>query len=251
MSGVYLSGCTSVVSTMWSNPVFSYLLAIISAFSTFTNFKSFSYVTKTFDTSNNLFNILAKDSLTAAICSAIHLATSFINLINEDLLKSKLGCVAHFAGLFLPSGLGPVSSLLISLRRFVQLKYPNGISTMSLRCNFIFNVILTISTIYCLALLLLDTIYDFKGFNFISHCQGIQVLKDASNVSSIIHVIVVKKLAFFALAASNPLPLFDPKYLDYGLHHWFRYFEPSSCTPKQFYGCQCWSYHHSRRHTKT
>ena len=236
---------------MWSNPVFSYILAIISAFSTFTNFKSFSYVTKTFDTSNNLFNILAKDSLAATICSALLSATSFINLINEDLLKSKLGCVVHFAGIYLPSGLGPLSSLLISLRRFVQLKYPTAISPKSLRCNLIVNVILTISTIYFLALVLIDTFYNFKGVNFISHCQGIQVLKDASKVSSIIHVIVVKKLTFFALAASNPLPLFDPKYLDHGLHHWFRYFEPSSCTPKQFYGCQCWSYHHSRRHTKT
>ena len=97
-----IPACTSVVSTMWSNPVFSYLLGFISALSTFTNLKSFAYVTKTFDTSNNLFNILAKDSLAAAICSAIFSATNFINIINEDLLKSKLGCVVHFAGIFLP-----------------------------------------------------------------------------------------------------------------------------------------------------
>ena len=36
------------------------------------------------------------------ICSAIFSATNFINLINENLLKSKLGCVVHFAGIFLP-----------------------------------------------------------------------------------------------------------------------------------------------------
>ena len=181
-----IPACTSVVSTMWSNPVFSYLLAIISAFSTFTNFKSFSYVTKTFNTSNNLFNILAKDSLTAAICSAIHLATSFINLINEDLLKSKFGCVVHFAGMYLPAVLGPISSLLISLRRFVQLKYPNAIPHNSLRCNLMINVILTISAIYYLSYLLLDTFNDIKGFNFIEHCQEMQVIEYPSKVSSVI-----------------------------------------------------------------
>ena len=221
---------------MWSNPVYSYLLTIISGLGTFTNLKSFAYVTKTFDTTNNLFNILAKDSLAAALCLAFFCATNIIKLINEDLLKSQFGCVIHFAGIFLATLLGPVSSLMISLRRFVQLKYPNAISPRSLRCNLIVSLILTISAIYYLVIVLLDTLNDFKGFNNISLCQGAQVLEDASKVSSIIHDFVVEKLAFFAFAASNPLPCCDPKYLDHGLHHCFRHFEPSSCTPKQFYG---------------
>ena len=119
------------------------------------------------------------------ICSAIFSATNFINLINENLLKSKLGCVVHFAGIFLPLVLGPVSSLLISLRRFVQLKSPNAISPKSLRCNLIVNLILTISAIYYLAILLFDTFSHFKGFNFINHCQGLQVPEDLSKVSPI------------------------------------------------------------------
>ena len=57
------TACALVVSKMWSNPVYSYLLTIISGLGTFTNLKSFAYVTKTFDTTNNLFNILAKDSV--------------------------------------------------------------------------------------------------------------------------------------------------------------------------------------------
>ena len=169
---------------MWSNPVYSYLLTGLSGLGTFTNIKSFVYVTKTFDTTNNLFNILSKDSLATAICSAIYFATNVIKLINEDYLQSKLGCAVHFAGLYLPAMLGPVSSLLISIRRFIQLKYPNAISPKSLRCNLIVNVILIIGAIYYLALLPFDIYNDFKGFNFISICQGIQVVENTSKVSS-------------------------------------------------------------------
>ena len=193
---------------MWSNPLYSYLLTIISGLGTLTNLKSFAYVTKTFDTTNNLFNILAKDSLAAALCSAIYCATNIIKLINEDLLKSKFGCVVHFAGIYLPTILGPISSLLISLRRFVQLKYPNAISPKSLRCNLIVSLILTISAIYYLVIVLLDTLNDFKGFNNISLCQGAQVLEDASKVSSFIHDFVVEKFASFCTCRLQPFTSF-------------------------------------------
>ena len=174
---------------MWSNPLYSYLLTIISGLGTLTNLKSFAYVTKTFDTRNNLFNILAKDSLVAAICSAVFFATNVIKLINDDLLKSKLGCVVHFAGIYLPTMLGPVSSLLISLRRFIQLKSPNATAPNSLRCNHIVNVILIICAIYHLLFLLFDTFNDNKAFRFIAHCQRGMILpslEDNSKVSFLI-----------------------------------------------------------------
>ena len=179
---ILIPACLSLVSRMWSNPVYSSLLTIISGFGTLTNLKSFAYVTKTFDTQNNLFNILAKDSLVTAICSATYFTTNVIKLINDDLLKGKLGCVIHFAGMFLPVMLGPLSSFLISLRRFIQLKFPNAIAPKSLRCNRIVNVILTISAIYHIVILLFDTFKDIKTFKFIAHCQRIPVLEDRSKV---------------------------------------------------------------------
>ena len=165
--------------------MYSYPLTGLSGLGIITNLKSYAYVTKTFDTNNNLFNILSKDSLVTAICSAIFFVTNIIKLINEDLLRSKLGCVVHFAGLFLPSMLGPLSFLLISMRRFVQLKYPNAIAHNSQKCNLIANVILAIGALYYLSYLLVDTYNDLKGFNFIEHCQG-NVLEDPTKVSSII-----------------------------------------------------------------
>ena len=171
---------------MWSNPVYSYLLTGISGLATFTNLKSFSYVTKTFDTNNNLFYILSKDSLAAATCSAIYFATNIIKLINGDLLTSKLGCVVHFAGLYIPTMLGPITSLLIALRRFVQLKYPNAIVHNSIRCNVMANVIMATGVLYYLSYLLVDTYNDIHGYNFIDHCQGGNVLDNPSKVSSIV-----------------------------------------------------------------
>ena len=163
---------TSVLYKMWSNQVYSYLLTGISGFGTFSNFKSFAYIRKTFDTTNNLFNILAKDSLATAICSGIFCTTNIIKLLDEDLFTSELGCVVHFAGVYLPGMLGPVSSLMISVRRFVQLKYPNSIAHNSQRANLMVSALLALMAFIYLSFLVFDTFTESKGFNFIEVCQG-------------------------------------------------------------------------------
>ena len=157
---------------MWSSQVYSYLLTGISGLGTFSNFKSFSYIRKTFDTTNNLFHLLATDSMTTAICSGIFCTTSLIKLFDEDLFTSKAGCIAHFAGLYIPGMLGPVSSLLISVRRFIQLKYPMAIAHNSQRANVAFSAILTLMAICYLSFLIFDTSSEAKGFNFIEVCQN-------------------------------------------------------------------------------
>ena len=98
----------TVVDKMWSNQVYSYLFTIISGFGVFLNLKSFAYIRETFNTANNLFNLLAKDSLVTAICSGIFCTTNFLMLLNEEVLTNKMGCAAHFAGLYLPMMLGTV-----------------------------------------------------------------------------------------------------------------------------------------------
>ena len=148
--------------------MYSYLLTGISGFSTFSNFKSFAYIRKTFDTTNNLFNILAKDSLVSAIGSGIYCTTNIIKLWDEDLLTSDLGCVAHFIGLYLPTMLGSVSSLLISVRRFIQLKYPNAIGHNSQKANLMMNAILILMGIYYQGCLLLN----MERIKFVAICQG-------------------------------------------------------------------------------
>ena len=175
----------SVAIKMWSNQVYSYLLTAISGFGTFLNLKSFAYIRKTFDTTNNLFNFLAQDSLVTTICSGIFCTTNLVMLFNEELLTNKLGCAAHFVGIYLPAMLGPVSSLLISLRRFVQLKYPNAISHNSLRANLLGTGILIVLSIYFVSFMLFDTLTDGKSFKFILICQASQGdLEQLGNESS-------------------------------------------------------------------
>ena len=159
---------------MWSNQVYSYLFTGVSGFGVYLNLKSFAYVRKTFDTTNNLFNILAKDSLVTAVCSGIFCFTNLRMLFDEELLTNKLGCAAHFAGVYLPSMLGPVSSLLISLRRCVQLKYPNAIAHDSPRVNLMSTVALIVMAIYSLSYMIFDTLTDRKTFKFIVVCQASQ-----------------------------------------------------------------------------
>ena len=178
----------SVCLKMWSNQVYSYLFTGISGLGIFLNLKSFAYIRKTFDTTNNLLNMLAKDSLVTAICSGIFCTTNLIMLFDEDLLTNKVGCSVHFAGTFLPVMLGPVTSLLISSWRFVQLKYPNTIPHNSPRVNLMNTTILIALAIYFWSYMFFDILTGRKAFNFVQVClanqeQSEQVEDKPSEVS--------------------------------------------------------------------
>ena len=109
---------------MWSSKTYAVVLTGLSGIGTLTNFTSFFYIEKTFDTNVNVFSILAKDSLANGVCCGLYFITNIINIADEDLLRSKIGCNVYCYGIFVPSMLGPVTSMMISLRRFFQLKFP-------------------------------------------------------------------------------------------------------------------------------
>ena len=184
--GIFISipVITSVCLKMWSNQVCSYLFTGISGLGVFLNFKSFAYIRKTFDTTNNLFNILAKDALATGICSGIFCTTNLIMLFNEELLTDKVGCAMHFAGAYLPAVLGPVTSLLISLRRFLQLKYPTTIALNSSKVNLISTVILIATSIYHWSYMFFDILTGRKAFNFAQVCLGEHPEVNPSKVSA-------------------------------------------------------------------
>ena len=157
---------------MWSNKIYSYLLTVFSALGTLTNYTCFKYIKKTFDTKGNLFNVLAQDSLATFASSTLCLVTNLIRLIDEDILRNKLGCAFQFIGLYVPGYLGPVSSLMISLRRFVQLKYPTWIPHNSGFVNMAASMFMMLVSVYYLTYMFLNTFLDLKNFNFIEQCLG-------------------------------------------------------------------------------
>ena len=68
---------------MWSNKFYTYLLTGISGLGTLSNLKCFDYIRKTFDIKGNIFNILAQDSLVAAIGNGLYFTTNIIDLIDQ------------------------------------------------------------------------------------------------------------------------------------------------------------------------
>ena len=168
---------------MWSSKTYSLILTGISGFATLSNLVSFDYIKKTFDTRGNVFYILAQDSLTTALGSGLYFITNVINLIDEDVLKNKIGCVVHFIGLYLPCMLGATTTLMISLRRFVLLKYPALLPHNSRMVNWIASITIAFVSVYFLVILLLSTWMDLKNFDFIEHCLGNYISKETPRVS--------------------------------------------------------------------
>ena len=174
---------------MWSNKTYSFLLLGISGIGTFSNFKCFKYIKKTFDTKGNVFYILVLDSLINCSCNGLYFATSSINLVNEDLINNKVGCIIQMSGNFLPSTLAPVISLLISLCRYVQLKYPLLVPYNSVLVKRLINVVIGAGTVYYLSFLFLDTFLDMKNLNYLEQCQGNTSTEEISNVSHILLIL--------------------------------------------------------------
>ena len=129
---------------MWSNKWVSLALTGVSGLAICTNFKSYLYIKHTFNVKDNLFNILSKDSLATGTLTILYFVANIIHLVNEDALKSKIGCGFSFIGLWLPSMMGPFWSLLISLRRFVQLRYPTLIPHNSPQINCLASLIMIV-----------------------------------------------------------------------------------------------------------
>ena len=109
---------------MWASKAYAVVLTGISGIGTLTNFTSYFYIKKTFDTDINVFSILAKDSLANGVCIGLFFITNIINISDEDVLRSKIGCNLFAYGICVPTVLGPVTSMMISLRRFFHLKFP-------------------------------------------------------------------------------------------------------------------------------
>ena len=78
--------------------------------------------------------------------------------------------------------LGPSTSLLISIRRFISLKYPERLSNTSEVFNMINTISFVLVAIYHLSFMLISTFWDLGQINFIQQCLGEP--EPTSNVST-------------------------------------------------------------------
>ena len=186
---------------MWSNKWVSLALTSISSLAICTNFKSYQYIKHTFNTKDNLFNILSKDSLATGTLTILYFVANIIHFVNEDALKSKIGCGFTFIGIWLPSMMGPFWNLLITLRRFVQLRYPNFVPNNSPQINCLASLLMTIVAFYYMTILMIDLLKDERHFNFVEHCLGHQEKVDKSPAFGFILVGIPQLVALIATVA--------------------------------------------------
>ena len=95
-----------------SNAWVNYAFVGISGFGFSANFKGLKYITQTFNVSDNLFNMLAVDSMITTILNGLYSVGSLIMIVNRDILKTSFACGSLILIGFLPMVTGTILNLI-------------------------------------------------------------------------------------------------------------------------------------------
>ena len=171
-------------SNSWVNNAF----VGISGFGFAANFIGYKYIIRTFNVDDNLFNFLAKDALLTTVLNGLYSIGSLIMIINRDVLKGRIACASliligflpmvtgkyNLPRFFLPKYklviLGPFVSFMISLRRFIKMKYPDLLERNSFIASIGNPFIILLVIAYYVILVYLSTFLDWRAFNFVQLC---------------------------------------------------------------------------------
>ena len=139
---------------MWSSKIYGILLAGISGIGALTNFKSFLFIKATFNLDLNIFHIIEKDAMINAFCCGLFCLMNICNTLYGELFGASL-CNLFCIGLMVPCFLGPLTSFMMSMCRWFQLRVPPLFAEDSKRVNTGINCAIVAVLSYCLAHLLL------------------------------------------------------------------------------------------------
>ena len=131
---------------MWSREWIPYVLTSFSGIGILANLSSYRFIKSTFNVSDNLFNILVKDSLLTTLCLTLQFITNFVLLVSPELLRNEFGCFLNHIGSNLATLIAPLMTILISIRRFIQVKNPNLIKLNSRVFNTFTTVVLSLAS---------------------------------------------------------------------------------------------------------
>ena len=91
----------------------NYAFVGISGFGFWANFKGYKYITRTFNTADNLFNVLAKDALINTVLNGLYSFGSLIMIFNREVFKSKIACAFYILIGFIPMVTGEYTFLTL------------------------------------------------------------------------------------------------------------------------------------------
>ena len=157
---------------MWSREWVPYVFTSLSGIGIITNYSSFRYIRRTFNTKDNLFNILIKDSLLATLLACLQFVTDLILLLDFEFMRSKFGCILNQYGAYMGVMIGPVITLLISLRRYIQLRYTKLVKIDSKPLNMLTSVVMILAGVYSFVFSLVDTFGDLHQIRYMGLCLG-------------------------------------------------------------------------------
>ena len=147
-------------SKMWSREWVPYALTSISGLGIVANLSSYRFIRTTFNINDNLFNILAKDSLITALCTILQFTTDLLMMAAPDLMRNEWGCLLNHYGGLLATFIGPAVAVLISSRRFIQIKYPVLIKINSEIFNTFTSIALLLVALYHLIFSTVDMYWN-------------------------------------------------------------------------------------------
>ena len=158
---------------MWSREWIPYALTSISGIGIIANLRSYRFIRTTFNTSDNLFNILAKDSLIIVLCLVLQFITDLLMIVFPDVLRTGLGCLLHHYGGLLATFIGPAVTVMISSRRFIQIKYPHMIKINSKVFNAFTSIVMLLVAIYHLIFMMVDMYWNQQQYMYFGLCLGV------------------------------------------------------------------------------
>ena len=157
---------------MWSREWIQYALTSISGIGIIANLSSYRFIWTTFNTNDNLFNILAKDSLITALCTILQFTTDLLMMAAPDLMRNEWGCLLNHYGGLLATFIGPAVAVLISSRRFIQIKYPVLIKINSKKFNMLTSIALLLVALYHLIFSTVDMYWNQQQYRYYGLCLG-------------------------------------------------------------------------------
>ena len=78
-----------------ANTWVNYAFVGISGFGFWANFTGYKYITETFNTADNLFNVLTKDALINTVLNGLYSIGSVIMIFNREVFKNKIACAFY------------------------------------------------------------------------------------------------------------------------------------------------------------